>query len=170
MKVEQHITEVKELIDKYGLLPVASALETTERGVSYWIADKDRKTPRKETVQKIHELFLSHKAGHGLGSNGLKDASEIFRNKYIESLQRERDVLQRENERLQRDLDLSLGELRHNILLARAIGEVTQELLVDYLEKSDRKKYAELIDNVSTKNFETYQKLKAEGSFAYVGK
>jgi transcriptional regulator with XRE-family HTH domain len=93
-----------------------------------------------------------------------------YREKYIESLKRERDALERENKRLQKDLDLSLGELRHNILLARAVSETTQELVVEYLEKGNKKKIVELIDTVGIKNLERYQKLKEEGNFPYVGK
>jgi hypothetical protein len=70
--------------------------------------------------------------------------------------------LKRENARLQKDLDLSLGELRHNILLTRAMSETTQEMLVEYQAGKNRKRFEELIDTVSTKNVERYKTLKEE--------
>lgn len=59
----EYIAEIKELIKEMGLREVANALSTTERGVLYWIADTDPKIPRRETIKKIHELFMNRKTG-----------------------------------------------------------------------------------------------------------
>lgn len=79
-------------------------------------------------------------------------------------------ALKRENARLQKDLDLSLGELRHNVLLTRAMSETTQELLIELLVKQNKKSWDDLAADVGIKNGEKYVKLKEEGNFSYVGK
>lgn len=68
-KTGDYIDQIRELIQKMGLPEVARALSTTERGVMYWIADKDPKIPRRETIKKIHELFMNQKTGQGIASN-----------------------------------------------------------------------------------------------------
>lgn len=83
--------------------------------------------------------------------------------KYMESLERE-------NKRLQRDLDLSLGELRHNALLARAVAETNQELLVEMVAHHRKQKYESVALQVRTANGEKYQTMKEEGNFPYAGK
>lgn len=59
MKQEQYINEIKALLEAYGAPELSRLLNTTERAIAYWTAEKERKTPRRETVQKIHELFLN---------------------------------------------------------------------------------------------------------------
>jgi DNA-binding transcriptional regulator YiaG len=78
--------------------------------------------------------------------------------------------LETEIERLQKDLELSLGELRHNALLTRAIAETNQELLIEILGGKNKKALDELAYRASTRNGEKYEKMKGEGNFAYVGK
>lgn len=56
-KEEQYINEIKALLEAYGAPELSRLLRTTERAIAYWIAEKERKIPRKVTVQKIHELF-----------------------------------------------------------------------------------------------------------------
>jgi transcriptional regulator with XRE-family HTH domain len=75
-----------------------------------------------------------------------------------------------EKAELKRLLDLSLGELRHNILLTRAISETTQEMIAAFQAGKNKKMYAEILDNASIANVEKYKKLKEEGNFSYVGK
>lgn len=58
-KDEQYIDELKALLEAYGAPELSRLLDTTERGMAYWTAEKDRKKPRKETVHKIHELFIN---------------------------------------------------------------------------------------------------------------
>jgi len=110
------------------------------------------------------------KVPHGTSRVNEDQADYAWKDKYIAVIEKEKERLEKENERLENNLELSLGELRHNILLSRAIAETTQELIVEYLEKGNKKKIVELIDTVGTKNLERYQKLKEEGNFAYVGK
>jgi hypothetical protein len=86
-----------------------------------------------------------------------------FKDKYILSLERE-------NERLRRDLELSLGEMRHSILLTRAIAETNQDFLIELLAKQ-RKVSLDVVGEESNRlNFERYMKLKEEGNFPYAGK
>lgn len=56
-KDEQYINEIKALLEAYGAPELSRLLRTTERAIAYWMAEKERKIPRKGTVQKIHELF-----------------------------------------------------------------------------------------------------------------
>lgn len=81
--------------------------------------------------------------------------------------------LEREVVRLKSDLDLSLGEMRHNILMNRAMQGVTQDLVIEVLAKQNKLSEEQLKDfraAVGIKNGESYLKLKEEGKFAYAGK
>jgi hypothetical protein len=156
---QQYVTEIKDLIKAYGLEVVAKLLDKTGRGVQYWISDTDPKTPGPNTIRTIHELHVKHVSGINL----VQEPTGDYKDKYIASLERE-------NARLQRDLDLSLGELRHNSLLTRAMLETTQELLFEVLAGKNKKLYAEIADSASIRNGEKYQRLKEEGNFPFVGK
>lgn len=156
-----YIDAVKELSKAYGASIVAKLLDTTERGMQYWTASEESKVPREITQRKIHELFLKHQNGEDLSA--LKSDDPNYKDKYIEALEREK-------ERLRNDLSISLGELRHNILLTRAIAETNQELLVEILSGKNKKLSEQIADNASIKNGERYKRMKEEGSFAYLGK
>jgi hypothetical protein len=81
----------------------------------------------------------------------------------IKTLEHQADVLKQQ-------LDLSLGELRHRALLNLAISETTQNLVIELLAKQRKMTWDEVALEVGKLNGEKYQKLKEEGSFAYVGK
>jgi transcriptional regulator with XRE-family HTH domain len=86
-----------------------------------------------------------------------------FRDKYIASLERE-------NERIQRDLDVNLSELKDNILLIRAMSETTQELLISILAKQSKKDLDSIAGDVGKANGEKFRKLKEVDKFVYVDK
>lgn len=102
---------------------------------------------------------MKHKAGEPLEAQ--QEGGSEKDKKIIE-------LLERENKRLQKDLDLSLGELRHNILLTRAIASTNQDLLIEILAKQ-RKVDPDLVFGEANKLFaEYYKKMKEEGKFADV--
>lgn len=138
---------------------LAGLLDVSERAIQRWVADVSI-TPRKETLRQLGELFVSHESGINIAMSA-KEGD--FRGKYIESLERE-------NKRLQHDLDISLGELRHNSLLARAVSETNQELLVELIAGLRKQKYETVALQVRTANGEKYQRMKEEGRFADAGK
>lgn len=72
-------------------------------------------------------------------------------------------ALKRENSRLQKDLDFSLGALRHNALLARAVAETNQDLLIELLAKQRKQDFDSIAVEVGKENHEKYEKLKEEG-------
>lgn len=117
-------------------------------------------------IKKVEDYF-------GVSLNEIKsiksfDFVEFPRGKALES--KHIELLERENKRLQRDLDISLGELRHNSLLARAVSETNQELLVELIAGLRKQKYETVALQVRTANGEKYQRMKEEGKFADVGK
>lgn len=59
---ELYISEVKELIEVYGLETFAKFLGKTQRGIQYWLAENPKK-PSPKTRGKIHELFVKHRSG-----------------------------------------------------------------------------------------------------------
>jgi|GEM_PF-2658034 len=157
------LEKVQELISVYGLSPIAKVLGVTDRGVKYWLQENPKK-PSAATMARINELFQNHKKGINIFDRPTEaDSVFDYKEKYIAALERE-------NARLQRDLDLSLGELRHNVLLQRAVAETTQELLVEVLAKQRKMTQEELSYTVSTMNVEKYQTLKEEGNFGVAGK
>lgn len=104
-------------------------------------------------VEKVkkggREVFLSHSS-----------PDLDYREKYIESLERE-------NKRLQKDLGISLGELRHRALLALAIAETNQQLLIELLAKQRKVEQQTLAVEVGKENGVKYQKIKATGIHSY---
>lgn len=158
--------EIKRLRGK----KVSAADAATLIGVK---VDRLRKWEERDTdpsdtgdVQKVESYF-------GVSLPGLKSLKNFdfvefprgndMSEKYIKAIERERN-------RLEKDLDLSLGELRHNVLLSRAIAETNQEMLAELLAKQTKRPLAEELDSASIKSFERYTKLKEEGNFGYVGK
>lgn len=78
MKKLDHIQEVRVLIESYGIAEVARLLGTTERGVAYWVAEEGAKVPRKETIAKIHELFVKHvTVGSISDKSGISTADKV---------------------------------------------------------------------------------------------
>lgn len=158
-KALPHIEQLNTLITAYGSEVLAKLLDVSERSVQIWVSHPSR-TPRDETLRTLGELFERHMNGEDV--TVVEDATD-YKDKYIASLERE-------NARLQKDLDLSLGEVRHNILLSRATAEVTQNLVIEFLAKQRKMTWEELAVEVGKLNGERYQRIKEEGSFAYVGK
>lgn len=152
-KVEPYVVEVKALIDKYGLPRVAALLETTERGVLYWLAEVP-KMPRKETVRTIHELFTKDQEGVDLSveneSKPLYGANSDYRDKVIA-------LLERENERLRKELEVSLNKIRRGLALARAISETNQGLLVELLAKKNKMTVGDLSVKAGKENDARFQ-------------
>lgn len=66
--------------------------------------------------------------------------------------------------------NINLSELRHNILLGRAMRETTQELLIELLTKQRKKTRKEIVAQVGTKNGEKYQRLKEGNNVVYLDK
>lgn len=79
-------------------------------------------------------------------------------------------ILQDKSRMTEKTLELSLGELRHNILLARAMAEVNQNLLIELLSKQKKTDPSVVAADASKQFAELYKRMKEEGSFSYVGK
>lgn len=60
-----HIVQVEALINAYGSKTIAGLLGVTEQAMRLWQNEPDR-TPRRETLKKIAELFETHEAGNDL--------------------------------------------------------------------------------------------------------
>jgi len=153
-----YLTEIKELVAAYGVEKIASLLESTTRGVGYWIAEKGKKVPHRDTQKKIHELFRKHTSGEPLEAHNGHDPN--YREKYIESLERE-------NKRLERDLAASLGEMAERQLYALSISQTNQQLLIELLAKQRRVPVPDLSKEVGKENYDRLQKLKAGGRLNY---
>lgn len=166
--------ELKRLRGK--LITAAEVAALIGVGVDRYRKWEERDTDPNDTgdIEKVEKYF-------GVPLQGLKDLkffdfvqtpdkNQDFRDRLISSLEREKKLLERENERLNRDLDLSLGEVRHNLLLSRAIAETNQNLLIELLAKQRKVRPDELAVEVGKENGEKYKSMKEEGSFAYVGK
>ena len=54
-----YLSEIKELVSKYGIDEVARKMGITTRAIGYWTAETDPKVPTKKTQDKIHELFVN---------------------------------------------------------------------------------------------------------------
>ena len=160
-KEDAFIDEIKHLVKAYGANVIADLLDTTERGMQYWTASEERKVPREATQRKIHELFMKHSNGEDLTL--LKSDNADYKDKYIASIEKE-------NTRLNRDLELSLGELRHNILMTRAMAETNQNLLIELLAKQRKVSVAAVVEDANKLFAVSYKRMKEEGSFAHVGK
>jgi len=145
-----HILRLKELYDLYKGQEVADAVGVSIRQVQNYLRKDNPAIPSKEVINNIHEAFANHKKGIKLQP---VVADSNYKDKYIASLERE-------NARLQKDLDLSLGEVRHNLLLSRAIAETNQELLIELLAKQRKTSVEEVALEVSKANGERYQKMK----------
>lgn len=156
-KQQDYIVEANELIKAYGLDTFAQIIERSPRGIQYWFGGKP-KAPGPEMQRKIHELFAKHRSG--------EDLTDTINPDYKDALIASQ---QREIVRLKKDLDLSLGELRHNILLSRAIAETNQNMLIELLAKQRSASVEDLAAEVGRENGEKYQRMKEEGNFAYVG-
>src|SRR5436190_3471612 len=148
-----YLTAVQELAEIYGNQLIAKLLGVTERTLMYWTQDRNPKIPTAETQRKIRELFMKHSSGFDITTD-LEDQTSV-KDKLIAALERE-------NARLQKDLDLSLGELRHNVLLIRAMQETTQEMLSELLAKQRKTKVEEIAADAGKANGEKYLKLKEE--------
>lgn len=153
---------VETLIKAYGLETTARLLDRSPRGVQYWLMENPKK-PQKDIVIKVRELFMKHTNGENLLRLFEVESNAEFKEKYIQSLEKE-------VARLQKNLDLSLGELRHNVLLTRAVAETTQEMVSEFQAGKNKKLLEQILDNASIRNVEKYKKLKEEGNFGYVGK
>lgn len=111
------------------------------------------KSENSKAIKSVISDLLKATTGKNTGTD-----NDSVKDKYIASLERE-------NNRLQKDLELSLGELRHNILLARAVSETTQDLLIEFLAKQNKQKKEDFAFEVGKANGEKYKTLKEEGSY-----
>lgn len=122
-----------------------------------------------ERTKDMDSLTLHKKLSFDYGNASMSTVrepnafEERYRSKYEENLERENDLLRKQ-------LDISLGEQRHRSLLTLAIVETLQELVVEFLAGSNRKRFEELIDTSNTKIGEKYQKMKEAGSFPFADK
>lgn len=151
------IDQLEKLLEVYGQEFMENALNVSDKSIRNW---KKGGNPSKETFRLIQEMYKKHEQGTNLALiHAAGDDKELIIK-----------LLQRENERLQRDLQLSLGELRHNILLTRAIVEVNQDCMIEILAKQRKMSISDVALEKNRANYEKFEILKAEGSFSYVGK
>lgn len=80
-----HLNEIEVLQKAYGAEVVANLLHTTERAIQYWF-EKPERTPRKETLRTLGELFVRHRNGEDLAKTGLSDG---YKEKYLELLDKQ---------------------------------------------------------------------------------
>lgn len=161
-EIEQFYKDVEGLDLKFPVAGIAGAIKESKSTVSRILSKKLE--PSESFLNRFYEKFPKSVKNVSRETEVSDPGSQYgYKDKYIQSLERE-------NARLQKDLDLSLGELRHNILLSRAIGETNQQLLIEVLAKQRRKEFDFVALEVNKVNGENYKKMKEEGNFAYVGK
>lgn len=106
--------------------------------VSKWLENVPRENGKVVAVSD----FKAHGSG-----------DQDYREKYIDSLERE-------NKRLQKDLDASLGDLLENALLARSVAETNQDLLIEILSKQRKASVDDISGEVGKANIAKYKILK----------
>lgn len=163
-EIEEFYNHVEQLGLKFPVAMLAEATGESKGNVSKYL--NKRLEPSESFLKRYYAKFP--KSSTNVSHETIMKESDAFygnayKDKYIQSLERE-------NARLQKDLDLSLSEARHNALLTRAIAETTQELLIEFLAGKNKKAYEVLADSASIKNGEKYKRMKEEGNFAHVGK
>lgn len=173
MELSQKIKQ-KRKTERLSAEALAEKLGFKKANIYKW--EKGSKPSDPEEFQKLMEWLdgklenvprdTQHKVLRDPDVEYIQEASispDILTGKLLASMEREIS-------RLQKDLDLSLGEMRHNILMTRAMQMTTQDLLVELLAKQSKKDPGLVGADVGIKNGENYLKLKEEGNFAYVGK
>lgn len=78
--------------------------------------------------------------------------------------------LKREISRLERLLDISLEQIRENLIVIRSLQDVSQDLLTELLAKKRNAPVAKVAEEISRANSERYKKLKAESNLFYEDK
>lgn len=157
-KTLPHITQVEELSNVYGTRLIADLLGVTERAMQIWSSDPDR-SPRKETLGKLGELFAKFKAGENLAQ--MADTND-YRGRYIISLE---DRIKDKDDRiktLEDQLNLVIGQLRHVILLTHALSETNQDAIIQMMAKQKIASGDELNERMGIMNTENYQNMKDE--------
>lgn len=152
----KYLAEIKALIDVYGIDTLAELIDMSKRGIEYWFGPSPKK-PGPATQRTIHELFIRHSAG--------EDLRESVRPEFNVLLIRSQ---QREIKRLQDDLDLSLNELRRNIVVSLALAETNQNLLIELVAKQRKISVDILYEEVGKENGERALRIKEDGNFPYV--
>lgn len=157
---QSYLSQLRELYSNCSKQEVADALGVTLRQVQNYLKGEKAPTPGQDVQLKIRESFANYKEGQPLIKR--QDDGE-WKSKYI-------TALERENARLQRDLDINLAELRNDILLQRALSETTQDMLVELLAKQRKAPLDEVAYIVSTMNGERFQALKAGDNASPAGR
>lgn len=153
-EIEAFLKHVDSLGLKFPVAALSKATGYSKGNVSEYLKSAD---PSENFIKAVYKAFP--KGSENVPPGTVSSGNE---SKYVA-------LLERENERLRKDLELSLGELRHNILLTRAIAETNQELLVEALSGKNKKVHDDLAYKTSIRNGEKYQKMKGEGKFSDVG-
>ena len=126
--------QLKTLLSAYNKSLIAKLLETTERGVDYWISDNP-KIPRAETQRKISELFKRHEIGDRLSEPVQEyktDPERIdYREKYITSLEERLEetksrLSEREGVLNSLKADISHVILINHVMLRSLRGSITE--------------------------------------------
>lgn len=156
-----YLIEIKELLANYGIDKIAALLGKTQRAVSYWVADRGAKIPNTKSQNTIHELFMKHRAGEPLGTQ---------QNPYSEKDKKIADLLERENKRLQKDIDINLTDLHESILVTRAMIATNQNFLIELLAKQKKVSIEVVVEDANKQFDEFYKGMQAGGNFADVGK
>ena len=145
-----YLIEIKELLTKYGIDKIAALLGKTQRAVSYWVAEGDAKIPNIKSQNTIHELFVKHRAGEPLEAQQSPDSEK---DKKIA------DLLERENKRLQKDIDVNLKKMQDEIRLIRTNGIVIRNMVVELLAKQQKRPVREVAHEKNKEIAELYSKI-----------
>lgn len=80
-KTIPHINQIEVLTKAYGSRVIAGLLGVTEQAMRLWINDPER-SPRRETLKKIAELFTRHEAGEDINNAIVVDdwKEEVIKN------------------------------------------------------------------------------------------
>lgn len=118
-----YLLELNVLLNAYGAGITAGLLNTTERAMQYWQSDPDR-TPRKETIRKISELFERHQKGENIVITG---QTGDFKDRYIKLLEDQ--------------LNSATKEMRHIALMNHALLKTNQDVLIELLAKQRKEPF-----------------------------
>lgn len=160
-KIERFYKDVEGLGLRFPVAAISKATKTNKGNVSSILSRKLE--PSESFLNKFYEAFKDSITNVSRGTLAEEPETDyMVKNKYIASLERE-------NERLRKDLNISLGGLRHNALLARAVAETNQQLLIELLVKQRKSDQTSVRLEVNRVNGENYKRMKEVDNHDGVG-
>lgn len=152
-----HLRHIEVLSNAYGEGILADLLEVTPRAIQTWTAAKP-KTPRPETQRTVRELFERHQAGEDLR----KSLGGDFKDKYIQSLERQNKILEDQ-------LSSATGELRHIAVMNFAMLKTMRMNVAQILAKVEKQDLREIAGKIDKETAAFYRSVREKGSLIDLG-